>query len=78
MKTIFECWLNENIDLINELRDEYGKQGFVEVLYNTEEFEQLVVSVDGNTEEEQGYCNGWTDDKDELFYNTLMKLTNIK
>jgi hypothetical protein len=46
-------------------------------LYNTEEFEQLVASVNNNTEEEQTFVNGWTDDKDELFYNMLKTFVRI-
>jgi hypothetical protein len=77
MKKLFNNWLHENVDLINELKDEYGKREFVDILYNTEEFEQLVMSVNNNTEEEQGYNNGWTDDKDELFCDMLEKFIRL-
>jgi hypothetical protein len=33
----------------------------------------MVKKCNFNTKEEQGYVNGWTDDKDELFYNVLSK-----
>ena len=77
MKKIFNDWLHENVNLINKLKKEFGNKGFIDVLYNTEEFEQLVASVNNNTEEEQIFVNGWTDDKDELFYNMLKTFVRI-
>ena len=77
MKKIFNDWLHKNVNLINKLKKEFGNKGFIDVLYNTEEFEQLVASVNNNTEEEQTFVNGWTDDKDELFYNMLKTFVRI-
>ena len=57
MKKIFNDWLHKNVNLINTLKKEFGNKGFIDVLYNTEEFEQLVASVNNNTEEEQTLFN---------------------
>ncbi len=66
-------FIEDKNKLINELYDEYGEYGFIDKLYNTYQFENMVKKCNFNTEEEQGYVNGWTDDKDELFYNILSK-----
>jgi hypothetical protein len=73
LEKIFIDFLNNNIEWIKEIILDYGKYGYKDVLYDQEEFEQMVLSCNQDTEEEQGYVNGWTDDKDELFNGVLDK-----
>jgi len=73
LEKIFIDFLNNNIEWIKEIILDYGKYSYKDVLYDQEEFEQMVLSCNQDTEEEQGYVNGWTDDKDELFNSVLDK-----
>ena len=73
MEQIFKKFLKNNTGLINELIIEYGEYGFKDKLYNTYQFESMVKECNFNTEEEKGYVNGWTDNKDELFDSMLNK-----
>jgi hypothetical protein len=65
LKLIFDKWLVDNTDLVKSLT--------IDELYDTPEHEELVQSVNGGTEDEEGFVNGWTDDKDELFYKRLKR-----
>ncbi len=69
LKLIFDKWLVDNIDLVKSLT--------IDELYDTPEHEELVHSVNGGTEDEEGFVNGWTDDKDELFYKRLKRLKRL-
>ena len=70
LKLIFDKWLVDNIDLVKLLT--------IDELYDTPEHEELVHSVNGGTEDEEDFVNGWTDDKDELFYKRLKRLAKSK
>jgi len=73
MEQIFKKFLKDNTKLINGLLDEYGKYGYMDKLYATYQFEAMVKKCNSNTKEEEGYVNGWTDNKDELFNMMLNK-----
>tara|TARA_R110000737_G_scaffold46924_2_gene66753 strand:+ start:1071 stop:1295 length:225 start_codon:yes stop_codon:yes gene_type:complete len=73
MEQIFKKFLKDNTKLINQLFSMYGKYGYKDKLYDTNEFEDMVKKCNSNTEEEEGYVNGWTDSKDELFNMMLNK-----
>ena len=72
MEKIFKRFLQNNTSLIKELITEYGTGNLNDELYDTNEFKNMVNKCNFNTEEEKGYCNGWTDSKDELF-NSMLK-----
>lgn len=72
MKKIFKRFLQYNTPLIKELITEYGTRELHDKLYDTNEFKNMVNECNSNTKEEEGYCNGWTDSKDELF-NSMLK-----
>jgi hypothetical protein len=72
LRPIFDKWLADHTDLIKDLKMEYGAlSNWIEDLYGTPEFETMVQSIDGGTEDEQEYSFGWTDEKDALFYRRL-------
>jgi len=72
MKKIFKRFLQNNTSLIFKIIYEYGIRELHDKLYDTNEFKNMVNECNFNTEEEKGYCNGWTDSKDELF-NSMLK-----
>ena len=74
LEPIFDTWLINNTNLIIELKNEFSNDEFMEELYGTGAFEELVNSVNNNTKDESEFINGWTDEKDELFYNKLKQL----
>lgn len=76
MEKIFKRFLQNNTSLIKELTIEYGTRKLHDKLYDTNEFKNMVNECNFNTEEEEGYCNGWTDSKDELFNNMLKEYYN--
>jgi hypothetical protein len=76
LETVFSKFLNDNIELIKELILDYGKYGFGDVLYDTDEFEKMTESCNQGTYEEEGYVSGWADVKDELFKTMLNKFTS--
>lgn len=73
MEQIFKKFLKDNTKLINQLFSMHGKYGYKDKLYATYQFEDMVKKCNSNTEEEKGYVNGWTDNKDELFNMMLNK-----
>ena len=76
MEKIFKRFLQNNTSLIKELITEYGTENLNDELYDTNEFKNMVNECNFNTEEEKGYCNGWTDSKDELFNSMLKEYYN--
>ena len=73
MKKIFKRFLQNNTSLIKELITEYGTGNLNDELYDTNEFKNMVNECNFNTEEEEGYCNGWTDSKVFVYYSILKR-----
>jgi hypothetical protein len=73
LEKVFIEFLNNNVEWIKEIVLDYGKHGYKDVFYDQEEFQEMVLSCNQGTEEEEYYCNGWTDNKDELFDSILNK-----
>jgi hypothetical protein len=76
LKSMIDKWLVDHTKLIKDLKkyyrnEEYPKSSIIDDLYDTSDFEEFAQSVNGGTEEEDSFANGWTDDKDELFSNRL-------
>ena len=78
LKITFDEWLTSNTKLIKELINDYGKKNISDTLYDTDEFNKLVISVNSGTEDEEGFFNGWSDNKDELFSKRLKKFIKNK
>ena len=71
MKLKIESFLNENENLIKDLIFEFGISVYLGEVYDTNEFEEFVLECNKGTKEEEGYVNGWTDDKDDLFLKMI-------
>jgi hypothetical protein len=71
MKAQFKEFLNENQDYIKAIVFDFGKKGYLDVLYDQPKFEKLMLDCNEGTLEEEEYVNGWTDEKDELFLKTV-------
>ena len=76
LKSMIDKWLVDHTKLIKDLKkyyrnEEYPKSSIIDDLYDTSDFEEFAQSVNGGTEDEDSFANGWTDDKDELFSNRL-------
>jgi hypothetical protein len=66
-------FIKENSSLIQELKDEYGKKHWMEEFYNENKVQTFMNSFIPTKEELEDYGHGWTDEKDELFYELLNK-----
>lgn len=73
MKDMINTWVVENASWIKEVKEEYGKTNYIDVIFNQPEFTQLCNNINTHTLEEEGYVNGITDEKCDLIITSIRK-----